>query len=317
MVAQIARILDDGARATTRRVRRDHRNGIDPREETLTQNFISDFVNRVRGSKMRARAREFTKHEEGGRYGADIAIWFVNAAGQFAGVYLQAKVLRQDDTYRGLNHKNRIGTQNKMLIDAGIRDRVLAGYAFYNGLSGHQPASSSCWHGVGAPDINGINIASATLRTPHLGSRVARANIESLCSPLSCLVRHAVGGGSGGGSAGRSTGGSASGSGGGDSPSEKFGADAPAPNLPSATIGLAESWQQREARLINHEDLPTYVKQLSQMLNLSSDQLPDDDDHDYVSNPADWWPDGPRTERVRWSDIKPSFTAVLIGPEES
>ena len=79
-------------------------------------------------------------------------------SGQFAGIYLQAKVLRRDDSYRGLNHSNRWGPQNQTLIDAGNRDGVLAGYAFYNGLSGAQPAQSVCGHGDGAPDINGINI---------------------------------------------------------------------------------------------------------------------------------------------------------------
>jgi hypothetical protein len=176
VVAQQARILDDGAKATTRRVRRDHRNGIDPHEETLTQNFVSDYVAKVRRSKMRARVNEFTKRQEARLYGADIALWFVNATGQFAGIYLQAKVLRRDDTYRGLNHSNRWGSQHQTLIDAGNRDGVLSGYAFYNGLSGSQPARSVCGHGDGAPDINGINIASATLMTPHL-KRAVRAGV--------------------------------------------------------------------------------------------------------------------------------------------
>jgi hypothetical protein len=122
VVAQQARILDDGAKATTTRIRRDHRNGIEPHEETLTQNFVSDYVARVRRAKLRARANEFTKRQEAQLFGADVALWFVNAAGQFAGIYLQAKVLRRDDSYRGLNRSNRWGPQHQTLIDAGTRD---------------------------------------------------------------------------------------------------------------------------------------------------------------------------------------------------
>lgn len=307
MVAQQARILDDGAKATTRRVRRDHKNGIDPHEETLTQNFISDYVTKVRRSRMRARANEFTKRQEAQLFGADIALWFVNAAGQFAGVYLQAKVLRRDDTYRGLNRTNRWGPQHQTLVDAGTRDGVLAGYAFYNGLSGSQPGHSVCGHGDGAPDINGINIASASLMTPHLKNSVARTDIESLCSPLSCLVRHWGGGGSSGGSAG--------GSGGGGGASGGGGGDAPAPDLPAALLGLAESWQQPEARLLDRDELPSYVNQLAETLDLVHDQLPYED-RGYVSDLDDWWFYRGAPGRVRWSDVNPFFTAVLVGPEE-
>ena len=311
MVATQARILDDGAKATTKRVRRDHRNGIDPHEETLTQNFVSDYVAKVRRSKMRARANEFTKRQEAQLYGADIALCFVNASGQFAGVYLQAKVLRRDDTYRGLNRTNRWGPQHQTLIDAGSRDGVLSGYAFYNGLSGSQPARSVCGHGDGAPDINGINIASATLMTPHLKSTVARTDVEVLCSPLSCLVRHWSGGGSGGGGA------SAGGPSGSGSPGGGVGKDAPTPDLPAALLGLAESWQQPEARLLRREELPSYVSALAETLRLGPDQLPTDDDRDYVSDPDDWWFYRSGPGRVRWSDVNPFFTAVFVGPEES
>lgn len=311
MVAQQARILDDGAKATTKRVRRDHTNGLDPHEETLTQNFVSDYVAKVRRSKMRARANEFTKRQEARLYGADIALWFVNATGQFAGVYLQAKVLRRDDTYRGLNHRNRWGRQHQTLVDAGARDGALAGYAFYNGLSGSQPAHSVCGHGDGAPDINGISIASATLMTPHIKSSVARPDIEALCSPLSCLVRHRRGGGSGGGSTGGSGGGGTSG---GDSGS---GTGALGPDLPAALLGLAESWQQPEVRLLDRQELPSYVSQLAETLDLAPDQLPYDEDRGYVSDLDDWWYYRGGPGRVRWSDVNPVFTAVLVGPDES
>ena len=311
MAAQQARILDDGAKATTRRVRRDHKNGIDPYEETLTQNFVSDYVAKVRRLKLRARVNEFTKRQEAQIYGADIALWFVNAADQFAGVYLQAKVLRRDDTYRGLSHRNRWGTQYQTLVDAGNRDGVLSGYVFYNGLSGAQPARSVCGHGDGAPDINGINIASTTLMTPHLKSVVARADVEALCSPLSCLVRHwSASGGGGGGSPSGGPGGSG-GSGGG------AGKDAPTLDLPAVLLGLSESWQQPAARLLSREELPSYVSALAETLQLCPDQLPTDGDRDYVDDPEDSWFYRSGPGRVRWSDVNPFFTAVLVGPEES
>jgi hypothetical protein len=319
VVALQARILDDGAKATTTRIRRDHRNGIEPHEETLTQNFVSDYVARVRRAKMRARANEFTKRQEAQLFGADVALWFVNAAGQFAGIYLQAKVLRRDDSYRGLNHSNRWGPQNQTLIDAGNRDGVLAGYAFYNGLSGSQPAQSVCGHGEGAPDINGINIASATSMTAHLKGRVARTDVEALCSPLSCLVRHWGGGGSAGGSGGVAspgTGGGGGPAGGDGSRGTGEGEDSLAPDLPAALLGLSQSWEQPEARLMGREEVPQYVSQLAETLDLAWDDVPYDEDRGYVRESDDWWFFRSGPGPVRWSDVNPFFTAVLVGPKE-
>lgn len=305
MVAQQARILDDGAKAITRRVRRDHRNGIDPHEETLTQNFVSDYVAKVRRAKMRARVNEFTKRQEAQLFGADIALWFFNAADEYAGIYLQAKVLHQDDSYRGLNHSNRWGPQHQTLVDAATRDGVLAGYAFYNGLKGAQPAHSVCGHGDGSPEISGITLASANSMAQYLKRRVARTDIEALCSPLSCLVRHW---------SGSSDGGSATSPDGGGAPDGGNSKVSSPPDLPAALLGLARSWDQPEARLLGRDGLPSYVSQLVETLSVAPGELPYED-RGYVSDLDDWWLYPGRPGRVRWADINPFFTAILVGPE--
>jgi hypothetical protein len=83
-IAEQARILDDEAKATSKRMLRDHRNAIEPHEETLTQNFVSEYVARVRRAKMRVSVNEFTRRQEARLFGADLAIWFTNSRDEFA-----------------------------------------------------------------------------------------------------------------------------------------------------------------------------------------------------------------------------------------
>lgn len=310
-IAELARILDDGAKATNKRINRDHRNGLEPHEETLTQNFVSDYVARTRLAQLLASANEFTKYQEGRMFGADIALWFTNDKGRFAGIYLQAKVMRQDGTYRSLNHKNSHGLQHAMLTHAASRDHVLSGYAFYNGLRRAEPHLSACSHGIGSPDTNGISIASAALLGPHLKPSVPRLAVEGLCSPLSCLVRHATTASTGGGIGG--TGGEGmglivDGNGGRELDSQEI-------DLPTAVLGLAKEWNQASARLLDRERIPDYVRKLAEQLE-STDEAP---------NPVEplQIPDAEELalfyqanlDPAEWSDLRPSFSAVLIGPQ--
>lgn len=188
--SKLAHILDQGARGTNKRVLRDARNGLRAHEPTLTQNFVSDYLSRARRASLATRVREFTIHEEATAFGADLALWFTDGVGQFAGVYLQAKAIYQDQTYRRLDHANHHGTQYDMLVEAAVRDGVAAGYAFYSGYRGAEPRSSACPHGRGSPEINGITVASAASLSSKILKRVPRQEIEALTSPLSCLVRH-------------------------------------------------------------------------------------------------------------------------------
>ncbi|MGV9195094.1 DUF6615 family protein [Microbacterium sp. MC2] len=311
-IAKQARILDDGAKSTNKRILRDHGNGVTPHEETLTQNFVSDYIAKIRRAKLRASVNEFTKQQEARLYGADIALWFVNAAGKFAGVHLQSKVLRSDGTYGGLDHHNRHGRQYDMLINGAKREGALAGYAFYNGLRGAEPSTSACGHGDGAPDINGISIASATAIGPHVARSVRRKDVEQICSPLSCLVRHwgvtsGPGGGGGGGGPVGGVGGFGGSGGGGAS-------GAPSPDLPSALLGLAEAWQQPEARLHDQDSIPEYVRKLAERMNERAARPIDDDQRSYVDDLDLWLPYPGYPEPVAWSDIYPFVTTVLVGP---
>lgn len=187
--SKLAHILDQGARETNKRVLRDTRNGLRAHEPTLTQNFVSDYLSRARRASLATRVREFTIHEEATAFGADLALWFTDG-GQFVGVYLQAKAIYQDQTYRGLDHANHHGTQYDTLVKAAVRDGVAAGYAFYSGYRGAEPRSSACPHGRGSPEINGITVASAASLSSNILRHVPRQEIEALTSPLSCLVRH-------------------------------------------------------------------------------------------------------------------------------
>lgn len=329
-LAKQARILDDGATRTNKRILRDRGNGVTPHEETLTQNFVSDYVAMVRRAKLRASVNEFTRWQEANLYGADLALWFVNAAGTFAGVHLQAKVLRTNDTYVGLDHRNSRGRQHDMLISGASQAGVLAGYAFYNGLRGAEPTTSACTHGYGAPDVNGISIASATAIGPHVARTVRRKNIEHLCSPLSCLVRH---GGSAGGTSGPGGGlgpggpGGGLGSGGPGGPGGDLGSTgsdsavigsgvvgASAADLPSAILGLAEAWHQPEARLHDRGSVPDFVRGLADRLDERTGQTGGNDYPLAGDDPNSELTYLDSAESVEWSDVSRFVTAVLVGP---
>lgn len=308
-VAKLARVLDQGARDTCSRILRDHRNDLEPHEETLTQNFVSGYVSRTRAAKLRSTTKEFTRWEEARHYGADVALWFTNTRGEFAGVYLQSKVLRRDGAYRGLDHTNSHGRQYDTLVSAGARDGALAGYAFYNGLRGAEPDRSACGHGVGSPEINGISVASALLLSAHIRSKVQRIEIEGMCSPLSCLVRLSGSSAYLAAGAGNPVNVSPSGTGnGGDSVRSTD------PDLPRALLGLATAWQQDGARLHTSESVPPYVRALAERahnvaayseVNASDDYF---EGQDHLQR---------LTEESRFSegiDESRYFTAVLVGP---
>lgn len=299
-VAKLARILDQGAKDTHSRILRDHRNGLGPHEETMTQNFISGYVSRIRTAKVNAAAGEFTRWDEARYFGADIALWFMNCSDEFAGVYLQSKILKSDDTYQKLDHTNSHGRQYDTLVSAAARDGVLAGYAFYNGLKGADPLTSACTHGIGSPEISGISIASAVLLGSHVKAKVQRADIEALCSPLSCLVRHASSN-----LANSPLEGDASSSG---------SAKQADPDLPRAILGLMLKWQQHDAQLHTRESIPEYVRTLAGSMGHTAE--------DAGVNVIDAYPERQdylqaREDEPRFSDINDDsqyFTAVLVGP---
>jgi hypothetical protein len=64
---------------------------------------------------------------------------------------------------------------------------------------------------------------------------------------------------------------------------------------------------------MGRDELPAYVNQLAETLHLASDELPDDEDRGYIGEPDDWWFYRGGPGRVRWSDVNPFFTAVLVG----
>lgn len=307
-IASQARVLDVGAADTRNRILHDRRLGVQPVEETLTQNFISGYLARVRRSRLSATAREFTKHEEHNLVGADIALWFHDGSGHYAGIYLQAKRQFADDTYRGLTHGG--GRQHQTLVDGARRDRVLAGYAFYNGLIDPDPLRAACPHGVGATDISGITIASARSIQRHLHSKVQRTSIEHLCSPLSCLVRHdgrpvaAVDDGSGrGGWRGGDDGSGADP----DGPSDAGGPT----GLPRALSLFANQWPDSGLVIHSADTVPSYLRAMLLAEN--------DPDPDLVGDPIDYADSlhgyGPGARIYDPGDLSLTTNVLLVGPE--
>ncbi len=310
-IASQARVLDLGAADTRNRILHDRRLGVQPGEETLTQNFVSGYLARVRRSGLGATAREFTKHEESHLVGADIALWFHDGSGHYAGIYLQAKRQFPGDTYHGLDHGG--GRQHQTLVDGARRDGVLAGYAFYNGLNDPDPLRAACPHGVGATDISGITIASADSLQPHLRSKVQRTLIEHLCSPLSCLVRHdaesvaAVDDGSGGGSGSGRAGGDGGGGGQDDGPPDVNGPT----GLPLALGLFANQWPG--SRLVTHstDTAPSYLRELL----LAGDEPAEDPVRDLIAYADSWYGYDPGTHIYDTGDLTPSTQVLLVGPK--
>lgn len=309
LVASQARLLDRGAKDTRDRILHDRRYRLHPSEETLTQNFVSDYVARVRRAGLRATAREFNKYEESHLFGADIALWFYDGAGHYAGIYLQAKRQFVDDTYRGLDHGSR--HQYLTLVDGARRDGVLAGYAFYNGLSDPDPIRAACTHGVGATDISGVTIASAESLRPHLRSKVRRTLIEHLCSPLSCLVRHdagsviAVDDGSGSGSGG-------SGGDGGAGGEDDGSPDVNGPTgLPLALGLFANQWPDSGFVIHSVGTAPSYLRQLL----LAGDEPAEDPVGDPIAYADSWSGYDPGTRIYDTGDLTLTTQVLLVGPK--
>jgi len=309
-VAGQARILDIGATRMRGRILHDRRLGLEPSEETLTQNFVSDYAARVRRAGLSADVREFTKHEESTLVGADIALWFYDAAGSYAGIYLQAKRLFPDGTYRGLNHAH--GRQYQMLIDGARRDGVLAAYAFYNGLGDAEPARAACGHGIGATDISGITIASAASLGAHLPARLPRTAIEHLCSPLSCLVRHASisPGGTPRTAGGDALGGDGSGEGRGEGGP---GQDEPGPGgLPLVLSQFAQQWPDSGFEVLRGDSVPDYLRRFNEDVVEAQGEYDLPDPSDYPEFWGIYPPGGRIYDR---GDLAPTATVLLIGPK--
>ena len=305
LIASQARLLDRGATDTRDRILHDRRFGLHPSEETLTQNFVSDYLARVRRAGVGAVAREFNKFEESHLFGADVALWFHDGAGHYAGIYLQAKRQFVDDTYRGLDHGSL--RQYQTLVDGARRDGVLAGYAFYNGLSDPDPVRAACAHGVGATNISGVTIASAESLRPHLRSKVQRTVIEHLCSPLSCLMRHDTGsvvavddgGGSGGGGSG---GGGADG----DGPPN---ADGPT-GLPLALGLFANQWPDSGLVIHSLDTAPSYLRDVL----LAEDEAAEDPVGDPIAYVDSSYGYDPGARIYDPGDLSLTTQVILVGP---
>ena len=186
-------LLDDLARSTRKRILRDRAYGLEPHEETLTQNIVSDLTHALSASGSKSFAYEVPKYLEATVYGADIAFWIQNKAGQLAGILLQAKrQFNRDDTYRDLDHSNKTGGQQyTLLVESARAAGLLAGYVFYNGLNTGQPSSTACGLNLLDPDLHGITVASAlTLhRQGLIQHSVSRVQVEKATAPFGCLVR--------------------------------------------------------------------------------------------------------------------------------
>ncbi len=184
---EVGHLLDRQSSEVRARIVADRSLGLEPHEETLTQNFVSAYARAARHAGLRTRVKEFTKYQESHLYGADLAIWFQALDGKLSGIHLQAKRLFRDDTYRGLDHSSKQGRQFDLLVDGARASRASPAYAFYNGLSAGLPLRG-CPRGVMDADRNGISFAPAESIRPYLAWRVPRVEIEEHCSPLSCLT---------------------------------------------------------------------------------------------------------------------------------
>jgi hypothetical protein len=186
-------LLDALATKMRRRILRDRGHGLEPHEETHTQNFVSDLTDGLSLVGSKAFAHEIPRHLEARLYGADIAFWIQNKQGHLAGILVQAKrQFYRDDTYRDLDHSNKTGgKQYQLLVDSAKAAGLLAGYAFYNGLTPGQPSSTACGFHLLDPDLNGITVASAlTLHREGLIQHVVpRVSVEPTTAPLGCLIR--------------------------------------------------------------------------------------------------------------------------------
>ena len=180
--------LESLAIGTHDRITSDRAVGLEPREETLTQNLVSELRASFLASGARVFAREIPRHEESTLYGADLALWFQNTSGDLSGTHFQAKRQYDDDSYRDLDHSNKTDTQFELLVKGASAAKAAAGYMFYNGLSAGQPTGTACCVGEFSPDSHGVNVAPAWALAGHLKWRVWRKDVEASCMPFRCII---------------------------------------------------------------------------------------------------------------------------------
>ena len=188
MLLRTVLAMESLAIGTHDRITSDRAVGLEPREETLTQNLVSGLRASFQASGARVFAREIPRYEESTLYGADLALWFQDTSGALSGTHFQAKRQYKDDTYRDLDHSNKTDTQYDLLVTGARTAKAAAAYMFYNGLSAGQPARSSCCVGELSPDSHGVNVAPARALAGHLQGRVRRTDVEAACVPLRCII---------------------------------------------------------------------------------------------------------------------------------
>lgn len=185
-------ILNKAAAETRARIVGDRRLGLEPHEETLTQNFVSFISRSVREFELPVAMVEIDRRSESRLYGADIAIWIRGRSGGLMGLHLQAKRQYLDDTYHGIGYVPANGVkQIDRLIDGARASGAGAGYVFYNGLDDNQPTGSGCCIVDYSPTRNGITVAGATDVNEAAGDETVtpRTHIEGICTPVACLAR--------------------------------------------------------------------------------------------------------------------------------
>lgn len=237
--------LENLAIGTHDRITSDRAVGLEPREETLTQNLVSGLRASFLASGARVFAREIPRHEESTLYGADLALWFQDTSGDLSGTHFQAKRQYDDDSYRKLNHYNKTDTQFNLLVDGADAAKAAAGYMFYNGLPAGEPTTTACCIGEVSADSHGVNVAPARALAGHLRKRVLRTEVEAFCMPFRCILGCRI---------------------------------LPLPYLDSGELALAHArWSRRrgldpEARLISENEAPEY---LTPLLTLARDAAGD------------------------------------------
>ncbi|MEV8375188.1 DUF6615 family protein [Kribbella sp. NPDC056861] len=187
-------VLNNAAAMTRERIVRDRLLGLDPHEETLTQNLTSQIIGGVAPGSLPVAMKEIDRRSESRLYGADLALWIRGRSGKLAGLHLQAKRQYPDDTYRKLGYKPEKAKRRQIdqLVVGARATGAGAGYIFYNGLTESQPGGSACCLADYSPTRNGV-----TLTTVHHVERCIDENpretprqmIEDDCNPLGCLAR--------------------------------------------------------------------------------------------------------------------------------
>ncbi|WP_433002481.1 hypothetical protein [Kribbella sp. CA-294648] len=185
-------ILNKAAADTRARIIGDRRLGLEPHEETLTQNLVSFISRSVHELELPVAMVEIDRRSESRLYGADIALWIRGRSGGLMGLHLQAKRQYLDDTYHGIGYVPANGVkQIDRLIGGAQASGAGAGYVFYNGLRGDQPTGSACCIADYSPTRNGITVATASDVKEAAGEEAVtpRQEVEEFCTPVACLAR--------------------------------------------------------------------------------------------------------------------------------